>query len=105
MFDKFDKDLTAHGMLLGFFAPFTCFLVFYLIVFLIVMALSLKPFVSINSLALLSIAPNFLLVRRSLSRKKMEHHGRGVLLMTFVFIMLFFLGRQYLLSIHLPGLM
>lgn len=104
MFDKFDNDKMSNGILLGFIAPFICFLAFYLIVFLTGLAFSLKPFVSLNSLLLLSIAPNFLLVRRSLSRKKMEHNGKGILLITFIFIMLFFLGRQYLLNIHLPGL-
>ena len=105
MFEKFDIDLTARGMLLGFIAPFVCFTLFYLLVFLVGFTFSLKAFVSLNSLVLLGTAPNFLLVRRSLSRKKMEHNGRGILMMTFVYIMLFFLSRNLLLGIHLPGLM
>ena len=104
MFKHFDEDITTKGMLLGFISPPVCFTAFYLVVFLVYLAFFPEPFITLNSLVMLSIAPNFLLVRRSFNAKKMENNGKGVLATTFVYIMLFFLARNLLLGIHLPGL-
>ncbi len=91
-------------MLIGFIAPIIVYPVFYMIVFLVWKIFPLKPFINLNGLILLSIAPNFLLIRQAMSRKKLEHTGGGLVALTFIYIMLFFLARNYIASIQLPGL-
>jgi len=92
-------------MLMGLVAPFIFFSTLYAVVFLVGIVFAQPPFMRFNSLVLLGIAPNFLLVRRFMSRNKMEHTGGGLVAVTFAYIMLFFLMRSYLVDIRLPGLL
>jgi hypothetical protein len=101
----YNKDNAKYGMLLGFVAPLLFFSAFYLVIFLVGLVFSLQPFIRLHSLILLSIAPNFLLVRGFMSRRKMEHSGGGLVAVTFAYIMFFFLLKSYLLDFRLPGLL
>lgn len=100
-----NKDHTATGALIGALAPAVVLTIVYLVVYSVTKLFSILPFVSLNSLVLLSIAPNFLLVRYFFLRKKQEQTSKGCLVITVGYIILFFIfihGKQLY---HLPGMM
>lgn len=99
-----NKDSTYYGIMLGALLPFGFLAVFYLLVFSFILISGMEAFVTLNSLVILSIAPNFLLVRYLINKKHQEQSGKGVLIITVGYILLFFLFVHGTSLIHLPGL-
>jgi hypothetical protein len=99
-----NKDSFPVGFLLGLIAPALFFIGFYAIIYIIVILLNVPAFLPLRSLVLLSIAPNFLLVRQYYNKKKLEHTGQGILVITVVYIVLFFIFIHGRTLGHLPGL-
>lgn len=99
-----NKDSVYFGILLGALLPFGFLAVFYLLIFLIIQVSGIQPFLSLNSLILLSIAPNFLIIRYFFNKKHLEHTGSGILIISVGYVFLFFLFVHGTRLIHLPGL-
>ncbi|HRY33593.1 MAG TPA: hypothetical protein P5531_11550 [Bacteroidales bacterium] len=98
------KDQTPYGILLGALLPILVLPCVYLLFLL----LSLLPFIgaltTLNSLILLSFVPNFFLLRHFFTRLRFEHAGKGVLIVSVLYILLFFLLIHQRPLFELPGL-
>lgn len=98
------KDSLPIGILVGAVSPFIFLPVFYGIIYLVVMVFGAQAFMTLNSLILLSIAPNFILVRYFFNRRKQEHTGQGVIFITVGYVLMFFIFIHGTRLLHLPGL-
>ena len=85
-------------------APIVIFLVLYALIWVIVTAFGLYPFLKESSLAIISIALNFLLIRYFFNTKELHDTGKGLLLITVGWVLIFFLTKDMWVQIHLPGL-
>ncbi|MCX6269703.1 MAG: hypothetical protein NTU44_00500 [Bacteroidetes bacterium] len=99
------KDSMPIGGLLGIVFPIGSFIAFYLIFFGIVSVTHIQPFITLNTLILLSIAPNFFILRFYYNTKDKEITGKGMLLASLALIILFFIFVHKARLGTLPGLM
>jgi hypothetical protein len=100
----FKQDKTSFGIQLGLGSPLAVFGVLYLIIFLVVKIGGMEPFMTQNSLIILSVVLNFIWIRYYFNTLKFQETGKGILLVTFVLIMIFFLLNRQFESSILPGL-
>ena len=100
----FKKDNIYFGMGIAAATPPIVFLIFYTIIWLVVTIFGLYPFMMHSQLAVLSIAPDFILLRIFFSGKKLHETGKGILLLTFAWVLVIFLFKDFWTQIHLPGL-
>ncbi len=100
----FKKDDIYLGMKIAAVSPPITFLVLYGLIWLIVTVFGLYPFLQQSSLAMLGIAANFVLLRYFFSGKGLHETGKGILLITFAWVLAFFLLKSVWVQIHLPGL-
>ncbi|MCD4772437.1 MAG: hypothetical protein K8R41_03525 [Bacteroidales bacterium] len=91
MINKFKKDSMIFGVIMGLLLP----LIFYVIlnkgIFLIKEIFVLDSFISNNKLMLISIFINLFTLRYYFVTLKYEQSGRGILLVTFIYIIAYFL--------------
>ena len=99
-----NKNSLPLGILFGLIAPVLFFIVFYAVIYLVVTLFGLQPFLPLNSLVLLSLAPNFILVRYFFNTKKLEHTGQGLIFITLGLVAMFFIFIHGKNLMHLPGL-
>jgi len=96
----FKKDNIINGFIIGLFLPVVAFAAFYLLNTLIIRFFSLGHLLKDSSIILLAIAINMLALRYYLITAKFERTGMGILFLTFVFGILFFVfvhGKNLLL--------
>ncbi len=90
MLNKLKKDSMILGVIIGLLLP----LIFYFIlnkgIFLIKEIFDLDSFISNNKLMLISIFINLFTLRYYFVTLKYEKSGRGILLVTFIYIIAYF---------------
>jgi len=90
MLNKLKKDSMILGVIMGLLLP----LIFYFIlnkgIFLIKEIFDLDSFISNNKLMLISIFINLFTLRYYFVTLKYEKSGRGILLVTFIYIIAYF---------------
>lgn len=84
------RDSFQLGTFIGVLVPLAFFGLLYVINLLIESLFMMKDVIRINTLQLVSIAMNALVLRYYLVKLKFDKTGRGILLITFVYIFLFF---------------
>ncbi len=98
MIEKLRRDNIWMGILLGLVIPAALFGILYGIIAIIENYTGKIAFVSIQKVLLLSIIPNLFLLRYYLLKLKYDLTGRGILLITFIwgvlFIVLHFVIKQ-----------
>lgn len=85
-----NKDSNTLGIVIGLLLPVLFFGVFCLLNILIIDLFKLKGFMSYPTIKLLSIAINVLPIRYYFVKRNYDHTGRGVLLVTFIYIVVYF---------------
>ncbi|MHC1708162.1 MAG: hypothetical protein AB9842_11680 [Bacteroidales bacterium] len=99
-----NKDALYTGITIALLAPIAFFILAYAIIYLLVVIIGVEAFLPLNSLILLSVAPNFLLVRYFYNKKKFEQTGQGVLFITVGMVLVFFIFIHGRILTYLPGL-
>ncbi len=98
------KDQTPYGILLGAILPVIVLPCVYLLFFLLSLLPFIGPLITLNSLILLSFAPNLFLLRHFFTRLRFEHAGKGVLIISVLYFLLFFLLIHGRPLFEVPGL-
>lgn len=86
----FKKDSFQFGLAIGSVLPWAIFGILYGINSVIGKWHYNVPFIQVSTLMLISIIGNVLLMRYYLVKLKYEKSGKGVLIFTFCYIILFF---------------
>ncbi len=89
MMEKLRRDNIWMGILLGLVVPAALFGILYGIIAIIENYTGNIAFVSMQKVLLLSIIPNLFLLRYYLLKLKYDLTGRGILLITFIWGILF----------------
>lgn len=90
MITKFKKDSTILGAIIGLLLPVISFAVLYALFFLINKIVILDSFVTNNKIMLVAIFFNLIPLRYYFVKLKFELSGRGILLVTFIYIVAYF---------------
>lgn len=93
----FGQDNLIFGLLLAALCPLAVFGILYLVNYLIGTYNYNVPYVRTSTLQLLSIIVNVVLLRYYLVKRKLDKTGRGILLVTFVYILAYFV-HDYLIK-------
>jgi len=86
----FNKDAYWFGILVGFVAPLLFFAVLYGALQAYQWISGTPADIDTGSLQLISTAINLIFIRYYLVNKKYDETGRGILLITFIFVIAFF---------------
>ena len=87
--EKLRRDNMGMGILLGIFLPLLLFGILYGMLYLVELKTGNIEAVTIQKILLISIFPNLFLLRYYLLKLKYDLTGRGVLLATFLYALLF----------------
>ncbi len=87
----FKKDVLFIGVIIGIITPFVVYLIVHFGLYLAENILQKQELLDTLSKQILSIVPNLLIFRYYFVKLKFEKTGRGMLLATFVIIILCFL--------------
>lgn len=87
--ERFRRDSTWTGVLLGFFVPAILFGILYGTLMIVEHYTGKIEAITIQKLILLSVVPNLFLLRYYLLKLKYDLTGRGIMGMTFVIAILF----------------
>ena len=90
MINKLKKDSLILGVILGLLLPLIIYVILNKGVFLVQEIFDLESFISNNKLMLIAIFFNLFLLRYYFVSLKFEKSGRGILLITFVYIITYF---------------
>jgi hypothetical protein len=93
----FNKDNFIFGIAIGAIVPLIFFGIIYGIDYLLRQILDKDLLISISTMQLVAIVGNVLLMRNYLVKKKYDKTGRGLLLMSFVYILAYFIN-DYLIK-------
>ena len=86
-----NRDSFPFGVILGAVTPALFLGVLFLINFLIEKWIVFGTFIKFNSLILVSIALDLIIMRYYFVKLKFDKTGRGILLVTFIYMMSFFI--------------
>lgn len=86
----FKKDSHVFGAIIGLFLPVVTFILFHFVSKLIMMGINVDLSVYSFAVKLLGIAMNLLPMRYYFVKLKMELTGRGILLVTFIYLIVYF---------------
>jgi hypothetical protein len=95
-----NRDNFILGVAIGAIAPWILFGILYLLNILlgqVIIKVPNPPLVSTSTLELIAIVVNVMLMRRYMVRLKYDKTGRGLLIMTFVYIIAYFVN-DYLIK-------
>lgn len=93
----FEKNSMYLGIMLGTFTPAITLGVLYVFIIIIPEIFFQKSqILKTSTLFLVSIIPNALLMRYYLLKLQLDKTGRGILLMTFVYIITYFIALKIL---------
>ena len=90
MINKFKKDSSILGAIIGLLLPVIFYAILYSVIFLIKEIFGLDSFISNNKIMLISIFINLFTLRYYFVTLKYEQSGKGILLVTFIFIIAYF---------------
>ena len=99
MIAQLKKDQYATGIIIGLILPIISFALVYLLNLALIKLSLASYYLELKSHFLLSIAVNVLPIRYYFVNLKFEKTGRGVLLITFILVMLFFALNDWITSI------
>lgn len=87
---NFKKDSHVFGALIGLFLPIITFLIIHFASKLVMLAVDVDLSVYAFAIKLLSIAMNLFPMRYYFVKLRMELTGRGILLVTFIYTVVYF---------------
>lgn len=90
------KDNYILGSLIGVFLPLAIFSLIYAVNYSLIILGVVHYYLNLQTLVLISLALNLLPFRYYMVSLKYDKTGRGILLFTFIFIMLFFVFKNKL---------
>jgi len=90
MLNKLKKDSMILGVIMGLLLPLITYFILNKGIFLIKEIFDLDSFISNNKLMLISIFINFFTLRYYFVTLKYEKSGRGILFVTFIYIIAYF---------------
>jgi|AntAceMinimDraft_17_1070374.scaffolds.fasta_scaffold04605_2 hypothetical protein len=90
MLNKLKKDSMILGVIMGLLLPLITYFILNKGIFLIKEIFDLDSFISNNKLMLISIFINLFTLRYYFVTLKYEKSGRGILLVTFIYIIAYF---------------
>lgn len=90
------KDHYVFGMLIGLLMPVFLYLLFFLINHILLLAGIARVYLDNETHILISLFGNLLPIRYYFVMLKFDKTGRGVLLFTFVSILLFFVFKEHI---------
>jgi len=96
----FKRDQYTLGILISIGLPVLAFALIFLINYLLIQVNIVSYYLDVKSHFLLSIAVNTMPLRYYFVNLKFDKTGRGVLLATFVLVMLFFALNDRLMSFY-----
>lgn len=85
-----NKDSFSFGLILGTLTPILFFSILFLVNLFIEQVVIDGAFIEWNKLVLVSIAINLIVLRYYFVKLKFDKTGRGILLITFTLVLLFF---------------
>ncbi|MEZ5082749.1 MAG: hypothetical protein R2750_04795 [Bacteroidales bacterium] len=94
----FKKDHYLFGLLIGVMVPVILFLIIYVINYLLFIMSVAKFYLDLETHVLISLAGNLLPIRYYFVNLKFDKTGRGILLVTFVSILIFFGFHKHLFN-------
>jgi hypothetical protein len=86
----FKKDSRFLGGIIGLFLPIIVYLFFILIAYGTKSLFSIETSPYLNALRLVSIASNLIVMRYYFVKLKFDYTGRGILLVTFIYVLVYF---------------
>ena len=86
----FKKDSHILGGLIGLFLPVFVYLLLVLIVYVVKTVFGVETSSYLGAMRLVSIAVNLLPLRYYFVKLKFELTGRGILLVTFIYVIVYF---------------
>lgn len=86
-----NRDSFVFGLIIGLLLPAIGFVIFYLLDMLAQPLFSRDQICKTTTIQLVSIALNLFAIRYYFVNLKFEKSGKGVLLVTFIYLILFFL--------------
>lgn len=86
-----NKDSFSLGTLIGALSPVLFLGILFLINWLIEKLIVHQTYIRINTLVLVSITLDLIIMRYYFVKLKYDKTGRGILVVTFVYMMLFFI--------------
>lgn len=92
------KDHFIFGSLIGLFFPIVILGFIYGLNYLLIIIGVAKFYLDLQTAVLVSMGANMVPIRYYFVNLKFDKTGRGVLLFTFVMILLFFIFKDYLLN-------
>lgn len=90
----FNHDSFLHGIIIGIIAPWILFGILYLLIILlgeIIIKVPNPPLIKTPTLELVSIVVNIMLMRHYMVKLKFDKTGRGLLIMSFIYIISYFI--------------
>lgn len=93
------KDHYILGLVIGILVPVILFVLIYAMNYLLFIMGVAKYYLDLESHVLLSLAGNLLPIRYYFVNLKFDKTGRGVLLVTFATILIFFVFNQSLFNL------
>lgn len=99
MFQRLRQDSFATGMILGIVLPSILFAMLWAIIAIISKSTGVPNLVSLDKLILLSLIINLITMRYYLLKLKYDKTGRGILAVTFVLGMAFFMLEIFVFKV------
>lgn len=99
MRDKLRQDSFGMGTFLGIVLPLVVFGILWGIIKIIGLIAGIAELVRVDKIILLSICVNLFTLRYYLLKLKMDKTGRGILAVTFIFGLLFFILEIYIFKV------
>jgi hypothetical protein len=93
----FNKDNFLFGIAIGAITPLIFLGIIYCLDYALRLMLTKDVLISSSTMQLVAIVANVLLMRNYLVKKKYDKTGRGLLLMSFVYILAYFIN-DYLIK-------
>ena len=99
MFQRLRQDSLITGMILGLVLPLILFIILWAIIVFIGKTIGVHHLVSLDKLILLSLVINLITMRYYLLKLKYDKTGRGILVVTFILGIAFFLAEMYVFGV------
>jgi len=90
----FKKDSFVFGIILGILAPFLFYLTLHLLLYFIDILFNTGKILQDSNLQFLSLIANIVLIRIYFKNLKLEKTGKGLLVITFAFLLFFIIFKE-----------
>ena len=95
--NKLKQDSFILGLILGIITPFIMFGIIWGIDYFLRLILNMPILISISTMQLVAIVSNVFIMRLYMVKFKFDKTGRGILLLTFIYILAYFVN-DYLIK-------